>query len=219
MSAAAALTPRRVVAATADRFGFEPADLVGPSQFRPVVAARHTAMFLCRELCGLSLHQIGRRFGRTHPAVLYGVRRVDADVAADVGCARPAAEVARALSAARPAGHPLAAAASRRCRRSHEVWRLFGVACGACWVAAVEADERLAAEFGLSAEPPPADPDYVDPVAVELAAAGDPVRLYRGERAELARRAYAGTVPWRVASARVSGSVAARAAAAGRAVA
>lgn len=98
-------------------------------------------------------------------------------------------------------GHALAGVAGQRCRAVHPDLtarqRLGRVACGQCWEAAVRADERVAAEFELPAESPAPDLSYVDPVAVERAAAGERVRLTRAERAELTRAAYAGTVSWR----------------------
>jgi hypothetical protein len=97
--------------------------------------------------------------------------------------------------------HPLAGPARQRCRREHGTRSgalLGGVACGACWEQTIRADERLAVEFDLPGDPPAADRSYVDPVAVERATAGQRVRLSDAERAELARRVYAGQVPWPV---------------------
>lgn len=99
-------------------------------------------------------------------------------------------------------GHLLAGVARRRCTAVHPGLAghaLIGrVACGRCWEEAIRTDARVAAEFELPAETPEPDLSYVDPIAVERALAGERVRLTRTERAELARRAYAGEVPWRV---------------------
>ncbi len=92
--------------------------------------------------------------------------------------------------------HPLAAVAGRRCRHSHpgRGFLLGGVACGVCWEAAIRADERMAVECELPAASPPPDREHVDPVAVELAAAGERVPLSRAEKRaaalELAARGY-----------------------------
>lgn len=99
-------------------------------------------------------------------------------------------------------GHLLAGVARRRCLAEHpalaSTGRIGQVACGRCWEEAIRADARVAADFELPAAPPEPDPHYVDPIALERAAAGERVRLTRSERAELVRRAYAGEVSWRV---------------------
>lgn len=98
------------------------------------------------------------------------------------------------------AAHPLADAARVHCRRVHgpgPAGLVGQVACGACWERAIRADERLVVEFGLPADPPPPDRFAVDEVAVERAGYGDRVRLTDADRAELARRVYAGRVSWR----------------------
>ena len=51
--------------------------LVGPSRRQPLVRARQTAMYLCRELTDLSLPKIGRAFGgRDHTTVLHACRKI-----------------------------------------------------------------------------------------------------------------------------------------------
>jgi hypothetical protein len=103
-------------------------------------------------------------------------------------------------------------AARARCRRVHDGGPrpgglVGGVACGRCWEASIRADERLAVEFGLPAEPPGPDRFAVDEVAVERAGYGDRVKLTAADRAELARRVDAGRVGWaEVARAGVSGT-------------
>ncbi len=43
---------------------------------KPVVNARHAAMWLARE-ANYTLNDIGRAFGRDHTTVMHGVRRID----------------------------------------------------------------------------------------------------------------------------------------------
>lgn len=51
-------------------------DLVGPDRHRPVVRARHRAMYLCHKEGHWSLPQIGQALGqRDHTTVLYGLRQ------------------------------------------------------------------------------------------------------------------------------------------------
>lgn len=97
--------------------------------------------------------------------------------------------------------HPLARVAADRCRAEHRFtsnW-VGGVACGRCWERAIRDDERVVVEFGLPRELTP-DPSYVDPIAVDLACAGEPVRLTRAERRAAAERlTAAGLRPFQVA--------------------
>jgi chromosomal replication initiator protein len=61
---------------TADFFGLEPADLVSKSRSRPLTTARHVAMYLLRELTGLSLIKIGEMFERDHSTALHGIQKI-----------------------------------------------------------------------------------------------------------------------------------------------
>ena len=68
-------TVQRIVAAG---FGVRVADLKSARRSRPVVRARHMAMFLCREHTGHSLPVIGRHFGkRDHTTVMYAIRQTE----------------------------------------------------------------------------------------------------------------------------------------------
>jgi chromosomal replication initiator protein len=70
-------TADEIVEATARLYGFTPDDLAGPSRRQPLVLARQTAMYLCRDLTDLSLPKIGRVFGgRDHTTVLHAVDKV-----------------------------------------------------------------------------------------------------------------------------------------------
>ena len=58
--------------------------LYAKSRVAGVVAARHVAMFLCRELTQNSLMHIGAHFGkRDHATVIHACRAVEARVAQD----------------------------------------------------------------------------------------------------------------------------------------
>ena len=62
---------------TSTYFGLEPEDLVSKSRSRPLTTARHVAMYLLRELTGLSLVKIGEHFGRDHTTVLHGIKKIE----------------------------------------------------------------------------------------------------------------------------------------------
>lgn len=71
------LTPEEIIGATAASLGLSPAELTGPSRRQPLVRARQTAMYLCRELTDLSLPKIGAAFGgRDHTTVMHALERV-----------------------------------------------------------------------------------------------------------------------------------------------
>jgi chromosomal replication initiator protein len=59
-------------------FDLPPSALTGPSRAAAPLQARQLAIYLCREMTGLSLPQIGRAFGgRDHATVLNSIRRVE----------------------------------------------------------------------------------------------------------------------------------------------
>lgn len=71
------LTPEEILGSTAAAFGLSPTELTGPSRRQPLVRARQTAMYLCRELTDLSLPKIGQAFGgRDHTTVMHALERV-----------------------------------------------------------------------------------------------------------------------------------------------
>lgn len=63
----------------ATAFGVSEKELLGPSRLRTVLIPRQVAMYLARELTGLSLPRIAAAFGRDHTTVLHACRKVEAD--------------------------------------------------------------------------------------------------------------------------------------------
>lgn len=82
--------------------------------------------------------------------------------------------------------HPLAEVASRTCAPHRGGSKVGGVACGACWEAAIRADERWLAEVGDG--PALAEPT-IDQIAVERAASmsGQAPALRPAEKVAAAR--------------------------------
>lgn len=72
-----------IVRRVAEAFGVTAKDVLGPSRLRSVMVPRQVAIYLVRELCGLSLPRIGAVFGRDHTTVLHALRKVTADMATD----------------------------------------------------------------------------------------------------------------------------------------
>lgn len=104
----AALRPcsiSEVIDLTAAEFGVRAELLRERGRDSEVVAARHTAMYLARQLTGASLPALGRGFGnRNHTTVLHAIRRTKLRLDADPG-ARVAVEALRSRLSGRP-GQP-----------------------------------------------------------------------------------------------------------------
>src|ERR671919_575767 len=66
-----------IMAETASYFSLRREDLVSKSRSRPLTTARHIAMYLLRELTGLSLIKIGELFDRDHSTALHGIKRIE----------------------------------------------------------------------------------------------------------------------------------------------
>jgi chromosomal replication initiator protein len=66
-----------ILTQTAKYFALRREDLVSKSRSRPLTTARHIAMYLLRELTGLSLIKIGELFDRDHSTALHGIKRIE----------------------------------------------------------------------------------------------------------------------------------------------
>jgi chromosomal replication initiator protein len=77
-------TAVQIQAETAGALGLEPHELSSARRSRPVVYARQIAMYLCRELAGLSYPEIARQFDRRdHTTALHAYRKMRAHVLSD----------------------------------------------------------------------------------------------------------------------------------------
>ena len=73
----ARVTSDLVVSVAAEYFDVTAEEICSASRSRPLVTARQTAMYLCRELTDLSLPKIGERFGgRDHSTVIFAVNKI-----------------------------------------------------------------------------------------------------------------------------------------------
>jgi chromosomal replication initiator protein len=71
------ITPKVILEATSNAFGFPVEDLCGPSRRRPLVQARQIGMYVFRELTDFSYPAIAREFGgRDHTTVIHAVEKV-----------------------------------------------------------------------------------------------------------------------------------------------
>ncbi|MCS7043143.1 MAG: chromosomal replication initiator protein DnaA [Bryobacteraceae bacterium] len=72
------ITMEAVVRAVAERFGLQPAQLKQKTNAHEISRPRQIAMYLCKELTGASLPEIGRHFGgKHHTTVLHAIRKVE----------------------------------------------------------------------------------------------------------------------------------------------
>jgi hypothetical protein len=67
---------RDVQTAVCDHFGVELAELLSARKTKNLAVVRHIAYYLSKTLTPKSLPDIGRRFGRDHTTILYGVRKI-----------------------------------------------------------------------------------------------------------------------------------------------
>jgi chromosomal replication initiator protein len=71
------ITPKRILDATSEMFGFSIDDLAGKSRSRPLVTARQISMYVFRELTDFSYPAIAREFGgRDHTTVIHAVEKI-----------------------------------------------------------------------------------------------------------------------------------------------
>ncbi|MHB8467641.1 MAG: chromosomal replication initiator protein DnaA [Acidimicrobiales bacterium] len=71
------ITPRVILDATSNTFGFNIDELCGPNRRRPLVTARQIAMYVMREMTDFSYPAIAREFGgRDHTTVIHAVEKI-----------------------------------------------------------------------------------------------------------------------------------------------
>ena len=72
------VTAERIIALTAEMFGFDIEQITGGSRRRPLVDARQVAMYVTRNMTDLSFPDIGKEFGnRDHTTVMHACRKVE----------------------------------------------------------------------------------------------------------------------------------------------
>ncbi|MGH7426675.1 MAG: chromosomal replication initiator protein DnaA [Candidatus Methylomirabilales bacterium] len=86
-----------VLAETARYFGLGREDLVSRSRSRPLTAARHVAMYLLKQLAGLSSIKIGELFDRDHSTALYGIQKIERQMRAREPTYRQVADLTKTI--------------------------------------------------------------------------------------------------------------------------
>lgn len=77
------LTPEYIVECCARFYGISPEKFYSTSQKKDVSFARQVSFYLCKEILDISLQKIGQVFGRDHTTVLYGIKKIEKDMASD----------------------------------------------------------------------------------------------------------------------------------------
>jgi chromosomal replication initiator protein len=78
------LTIGQIQRVVAEHFGVFPSDLASEKREKRICYPRHVAMYLCKELLGVSLKQIAKAFGkRNHSSVLYAIRSIEKKIKND----------------------------------------------------------------------------------------------------------------------------------------
>jgi chromosomal replication initiator protein len=73
------ITPKLILEATSEAFGFTIDEICGTSRRRPLVTARQVGMYVFRELTDFSYPAIAREFGgRDHTTVIHAVEKISA---------------------------------------------------------------------------------------------------------------------------------------------
>ena len=79
-----AVTMEQILERVATHYQVKPVDLRSKKRTRVVSLARQVVMYLARKLTPLSLEEIGQHFGgRDHSTVLYGITKVENEMAAN----------------------------------------------------------------------------------------------------------------------------------------
>ncbi len=74
-----AISADSVIRAVSSYYGLRPAQLKAKNNSRPIAQPRQVAMYVCKQVTGLSLPQIGKDFGgKHHTTVLHSVRKIEA---------------------------------------------------------------------------------------------------------------------------------------------
>ena len=78
------ITSELIMQTVSDYYGLTISDLTGPTRKREITVPRQIAMYLTREMTGMSLPQIGTVFGgRDHTTVLHSYKTVEAGMKTD----------------------------------------------------------------------------------------------------------------------------------------
>ncbi|HHX53675.1 MAG TPA: chromosomal replication initiator protein DnaA [Clostridiales bacterium] len=73
----AAVTPERIIAGVANKYGVSADDLKGKKRSQDIAEPRHIAIYIMRRMTEMSLPQIGREFSRDHTTIMSSIAKID----------------------------------------------------------------------------------------------------------------------------------------------
>ncbi len=92
------ISPDEIMKATAAYFQMKVSDLKSPRRFRKFAYPRQLAMYLCRDLVGLSYPEIGQSFGgKDHATVIHACKKVQQMIQNDIETGRHLSAIRREL--------------------------------------------------------------------------------------------------------------------------
>ena len=82
-SGAKIITPEIIVENCAKYYNIKPEDITGTRKTKEIAKPRQVAMYLMREILGLSQLKIAKFFGKDHTTVLYAINKVEKEIMGD----------------------------------------------------------------------------------------------------------------------------------------
>lgn len=75
------VTPELVIQIVADHYGITPLDIASQKRNKEIVFPRQIVMYLCRDMIGTSLQEIGKYLGgRDHTTIIHGIEKISGDM-------------------------------------------------------------------------------------------------------------------------------------------
>ncbi len=76
-----AITPTLIINVVAEHFGVDPLDISSKKRNSEFVQPRQIVMYLCREMCNVSLQNIAHLLGKKdHTTIIYGIKKVEEEL-------------------------------------------------------------------------------------------------------------------------------------------
>lgn len=92
------ITPDVIIDCVADYYGISAAALRGESRKKEIAQARHVAVYLTREMIGMSLPRIGEAFGRDHTTIINSCDKVTKLLSTDQNTAASIADLKKIIT-------------------------------------------------------------------------------------------------------------------------
>ncbi len=91
------ITPERIIDEVANKYKIRREDILSDKRSRDVSVPRQIAIYLTRELGGMSTTRIGTAFGRDHSTIMHACRKISDDIKSDADVSKAVSEIAQAI--------------------------------------------------------------------------------------------------------------------------